>query len=182
VRNPFGLSVEQRRYVFARSSLGGAVINALLNGAIGWGITFGLATFPIWKLPGVAGDLVATAFGVTFGTCLGAKLTVRWDIARGKVAALAPPSLAPPGGSGTGPWLRRLPEGVLRRSLWLGLLSIPVFALPVLLALWLTGEPDMERLTFVALKAAFSAAEAAVVTPLIVLAVLLDMSERAELG
>ncbi|MBM4364225.1 MAG: hypothetical protein FJ104_16215, partial [Deltaproteobacteria bacterium] len=49
---------------------GAAVVNALLNGAIGWAATRELPVVPTWGLPGVAADLLATAFGVTFGTAL----------------------------------------------------------------------------------------------------------------
>src|SRR6185295_20415993 len=110
------------------------------------GITVGFAAFPLWKVPGVAPDLVATAFGVTFGTCLGAKLTLRWDIARGRVE---------PAPAASAPWHRRLPEGVLMRSVWLGLWSVPIFAVPMLLGLWLTGLREMDRLAFILLKAGF---------------------------
>src|SRR5262245_4182606 len=102
-------------------------------------------------MPGAAGDLVATAFGVTFGTCLGAKLSVRWDIARGKLAAPAPIARKS----------SRLfmPENLLFRSVWLGALSVPVFGFPVLLLLFLAGADTLERGVFIALKAGFSAVQ-----------------------
>ena len=171
------LSVEQRRYVVVQGSVGGAIVNLLLNGAIGWAITIGLTTFPVWKLIGVAGDLVGTAFGVAFGTCLAAKFSVRWDVARGKLAALA---LEPLSGAASTPWLSLLPDSVLVRSVVLGVLSVALFALPALAVLWLSGEREMDRVAFIALKAGFSAVEAALVTPLIVIGAMLDVSRRAE--
>jgi hypothetical protein len=168
------VSPEQRRYLLVQGCLGAALVNALLNGAIGWAITTGLAEFPVWKLPGVAGDLVATAFGVSFGTCLAAKFTVRWDVARKKITT---PVLSPALSS----LLARMPERTLPRSLWLGIVSIPVFGVPAVAALFGLGIASLDRVPFVALKAAFSAVEAALVTPLIVLAVLSDVSGEPEL-
>lgn len=162
------MSPEQRRYLFVQSAIGAAVVNALLNGAIGWAATRGLTEFPTWKVPGVAGDMIATAFGVSFGTCFGALLQVKLDTASGKIT---PPSELP---ALLRSLVARRPRGLFMRALLLGLVSVPVFAPPVLALLVALGEPAMDRSAFIALKAGFSAIEGAVVTPLIVLGALLD--------
>jgi hypothetical protein len=168
-------SPAQRRYLFVQNLVGAAFVNLLINGALGWLITRGLDTFPMWALPGAAADLAATGFGVTFGTCIAAHVGVRFDVGRGKIEPPAPsPELAG--------WYRRLPEKTFPRSLWLGLISLPVFVLPLLGWLLLTGVSDLERTSFIWLKAGFSAVEAAIVTPPIVLATLLDIGRATEAG
>src|SRR5260221_6224789 len=126
------MSPEQRRYLFVECTIGAAVVNALLNGAIGWGITRGLATFPVWKARGVATDLLATAFGVAFGTCFGAVLQVRIDTARGKITV---PTALPPRLSIL---VSRLPRGVIRRGLALGVVSTVALAPLIILGLVLS--------------------------------------------
>lgn len=162
---------EQRFYVIARNGFGAALVNALLNGAIGWGLTRGLPEFPMWGTPGVAVDLVFTAFGITFGTCLVVPLQTKRDFQRG-LATL--PALTP----GVATLLGRFPVGLFRRALVLGALSIAVFAPPVLIALAASGAAAMGRVPFVELKAAFSAIQGGIVTPFIVLAILTDLSRH----
>jgi hypothetical protein len=159
----------QRRFLFVQNTLGAAVINVVINGAIGWAITRGLAAFPIWSIPGAAADLAATGFGVSFGTCIAARIGVNWELARGRITALAP---VPPYES----WYRRLPRQTFARSVWFGVVSLPVFVLPLLLALLIAGTQTLPRMEFIWLKAGFSAVQAAIVTPLIVLAVLFDLA------
>jgi hypothetical protein len=166
-------SAAQRRYLFVQNTVGAAVINLLINGAIGWVITRGLDVFPMWSIPGAAADLAATGFGVSFGTCIAARIGVSWEVTRGKI--VPPPQFEPYAG-----WYRRLPRPIFARSVWFGLWSLPVFVLPLLLALVIAGSTAFERVHFIWLKAGFSALEAAIVTPLIVLSVLFDLAaERA---
>ena len=74
------MTKEQYRYVYVQSAFGAAVVNLLLNGAIGWAATLGLTEFPMCKTPGVLVDIAATAFGVAFGTCFGVLLQARGDL------------------------------------------------------------------------------------------------------
>jgi hypothetical protein len=164
------MTSEQRRYLFVQTAIGAAVVNAALNALIGWGATHGLTQFPVWQLPGVAADIVATAFGVSFGTCLAAQFQAKWDVAKGKVTVPAPP----PSLAGL---LERLPATPLKRGIWLGVWSVPVFVPPVIAALLVAHLHALDRNTFVTLKATFSAVEGGIVTPIIVLAALLDLSK-----
>jgi hypothetical protein len=163
------MTPKQRFYVVARNGLGAAFVNAALNGAIGWALTRGLSEFPIWRAPGVAVDLVFTAFGITFGTCLALPLQTKRDFQRGLVTL---PELTP----GVAGLLGRFPSGLFRRAVVLGAVSIPLFAPPVLVALAASGQAVMGRVPFVELKAAFSAIQGGIVTPFIVLAILSDLS------
>jgi hypothetical protein len=164
-------TAQQRRLLFVQNTLGAAVVNLVINGVIGWAITRGLAAFPVWSIPGAAPDLAATAYGVSFGTAIAARFGVNFELRRGRISAIAP---LPPFSD----WYRRLPQNTFARSIWFGVVSLPVFAAPLLLVLLVVGAPAIERTTFIWLKAGFSAVQAAIVTPLIVLAVLFDLSQE----
>jgi len=161
-----------RLYLFGNCCVGAAVVNVAINGFLGWA-TFrglGVAALPTWRIPGIAADLVGTAFGVTFGTCLGMGLQVRRDMRRGKIGHVdVSPAVAG--------FLARFPYGTLKRSVGLGAISVPVFALPVLAALVAMGIESIDRVPYITLKAALAAVEAAVVTPFIVLAALADVKQ-----
>jgi hypothetical protein len=165
------VSPGQRLYLIGQSCIGAAIANAIINGAIGWGITRGAATFPMWSIPGVAGDLAATAFGVTFGTCVCMAVQVPWDFGRGKIT---PVPISP----AVAALLARFPRGTLYRGLGLGALSVPLFALPVVAALAVLDRGAMDRWPFIVLKAIVSAVQGAIVTPFIVLGVLGDVVRR----
>lgn len=167
------MTQEQRFYILVRNGLGAAFVNALLNGALGWAATRGLSEFPVWKVPGVAVDLLVTAFGVTFGTCLVLPFQTKKDFARGRATL---PAVLP---AAVTALLSRFPKALLQRSVVLGLLSVPLFAPPALLGLAGYGGGAMERWSFVELKASFSAIQGGLVTPLIVLAILSDLSARS---
>jgi hypothetical protein len=167
------LSPAQRRYLFIQNGLGAAIVNAALNGAIAWAMMRRLALLPVWGVPGVVPDILVTAFGVTFGTCIFASLQVRWDVDRGRIS----PALS----DGVTRVVARFPAGTFRRAFLLGAVSVVVFCPLVLAALALSGKSGFDRSSFIALKAVFSAVQGAVVTPLIVMGVLADRS-RALVG
>jgi len=162
------VSPEQRQYLFVQSAIGSAVVNALINGAIGWAATRSLVEFPAWKTPGVAGDLVATAFGVAFGTCLGSALQARLDVRRGKISP--PTSLSP----ALARLMSLMPARLVVRALVVGIASVVLFAPAALVALAASGAQALAPGTFVSVKALFSAIEGAAVTPFLVLAALQD--------
>jgi hypothetical protein len=166
------LSPEQRRYLILQSGFGAAIANAILNGVIGWVITRGLTEFPVWGIPGVFTDLVATAFGVTFGTFIAVAIQVPRDVAKNKISL---PSLSP---SLTAA-LTRLPQGVWRRAIWLGLLATLVCTPALVVLLAATGRQALEPRTFIAIKAVLSAIEGGLITPIAVLGVLFNTA-RAE--
>lgn len=168
------MSPEQRRYLFVECVIGSAIINALINGGLGWvgTIPFPVA-FPTWKIPGVAADYLGTAFGVAFGTCIGAAVQVRVDTRRGRIT---PPTNVPPRLAAL---IERLPRGLFARAMVLGSACALLLSPAILGGLVASGGTDMARRSFIAVKAAFSAVEGAVITPLIVLAALLDLARPA---
>jgi hypothetical protein len=162
----------ERYYLIWHNCVGAAIANAILNGGLGWWATRHLPQLPLWHFPGVAADLAGTAFGVSFGTCMGMRLRVRKDFKAGKIAhvALSPRIAA---------MVARFPNGVVKRGLGLGGLSIPAFAFPVILALVVGGVGSFDRWQYIELKAGFAAVVGALVTPFIVLAVLSDIKRAA---
>jgi hypothetical protein len=166
------MTARDRRYLLVTCCIGSAVVNAIINGGLGWGLTHTYPILPLWRIPGVVADIAGTAFGVTFGTCLGMALQIRRDIRRGKVGPVEVSALSP----GVAALVARFPAGTFRRGMGLGAASVPLFTLPVIVGLLVMGVGPLERMPFVALKSAFAALQAAMVTPLIALAALGDIS------
>jgi hypothetical protein len=163
-----------RRYLILTCCIGSAIVNAIINGGLGWGLTHTYPVLPLWRIPGVVADIAGTAFGVTFGTCLGMALQIRRDLKAGRVGRVDASMLSP----GVASLVARFPLGTFRRSVSLGALSVPIFTLPVVVGLAIVGIGSMERVPFVALKAGFAALQAAMVTPFIALAALGDVSRK----
>jgi hypothetical protein len=158
----------EKRYLVLESGVGAAIVNALLNGGVGWVIMRGLTELPIWGLPGVMFDLCATAGGVVFGTCLVVVLTTRAHVKSGKITIPeAPAALAP--------WFSKLPRPAFQRGVVLGALTVPIFVPPIALLFAVTGTTALAAGPFIALKAALAAVVAGLLTPFIVLAALLDL-------
>jgi hypothetical protein len=165
------MSLRDRIYLVGPGCLGPAVMNALVNGALGWVGTPKLAALPLWNLPGVAADLAVTAFGVAFGTYLGLALQVKRDTRAGKVGPMTSPAVV-------ATIFGHLPKSTFARSVGLGLAAVPVFAVPVIAALAASGSSEVVSRSFVVLKGTFAALEAAILAPLIVLGVLGEMGPR----
>jgi hypothetical protein len=161
----------ERRYLLVTCCIGSGIVNAIINGGLGWGLTHTFPNLPVWRIPGVAADIAGTAFGVTFGTCLGMAIQIRRDMRLGKVGPVEASALSP----GVAALVARFPVGVFKRSVSLGAVSV-VFALPVVVGLLVLGIGSLDRVPFVALKSSFAALQAAMVTPLIALAALGDVS------
>jgi len=157
----------ERRYLIWQSCVGAAIVNALINGGLGWLGTRGMASVPLWRIPGVVADLSGTAFGVTFGTCLGTAFQVPRDLDRGRIV---PVVMSP----GVATLVARFPDRLLKRSFGLGWLSM-LISVPLIAVLVAMGFTALDRLPFIELKAAFAAFMGALVTPFLVLAVLGDL-------
>jgi hypothetical protein len=161
------VSPAHRFYLIGQMCIGAAIANAVINGALGWAFVHGMTRVALWHLPGAAADLAGTAFGVTFGTCIVMKFQVPFDERRGRIAPIA---LAPRVAS----LVATFPRTTARRAFGLGFLSMPVFALPVILAVAALGAGAMEPGHYVWLKASLAAIQGGLITPFVVLAVLAD--------
>lgn len=157
------------RYLVLQSCLGAAVVNAAVNGGIAWAQTRALPALGMWTIPGVALDLMTTAFGVTFGTFIAMTLQVRRDVARGRITA---PRLSSEIEGWFARHTARLPARFLPQGILLGVVSIP-FCVPLLAGLALSRVGHLDRSAFIEIKAAFAGIEGALVTPVIVVGLLL---------
>jgi hypothetical protein len=166
------MTPEQRRYLFVECVIGAAIINAIINGGLGWLATRGMTTFAVWKIPGVAADLLATAYGVSFGTCIGAAVQVRVDTARGKITV---PDTVP---QGLATILATLPKRLLPRAIAMGIVSAIVLSPFILVGLFVAGNAALPIWPYITVKALMATVEGAAVTPVIVLAALVDYGRR----
>lgn len=151
---------EPRPFSWALTAVIPGIINVLINAPIGWFMVPAGARLGIWTLPGVGADLVATAFGVAFGTALVVTPQTRKQIDSGQM--LAPP-LAERWRNMFAGW----PRSLLVRSINLGVWGVLIFAPLPLLALHLLDVQPLDRLGVTLLKGGFSFVEGALVTPVI---------------
>jgi hypothetical protein len=148
-----------QRYLVLEQGVGSAILNLLINGVIAWAMFRGATTVPMWGQQSIGADTIGTTFFLPFLTCLIATRIVRAQVRSGRVPAFAaiPPLVA------------RLPRGTAARGAVLGVIGIAAVGVPAAIALTQLGVTEMRFWPFVGFKAAFAAALAAVVTPVIAL-------------
>jgi len=136
------------------------IVNALINAPIGWFVVKPGASLPLWGVPSIFGDLLAMSFGISFGTVLAVTWQTRRQVARGQ---LLPPELSPEWTAALGRW----PRSTWRRAIWLGALSVAVFAPPTLLLVWACGLHSADRAVLAEFKGVYSFVQGAIVTPIV---------------
>ena len=156
---------DHRTYLISQA-LVGAAVNLILNGAIGWVVFRSHDRIPVSGSPSVSGDLVGTAFLLPLLVCLIATPLVRAEVRGGAVEPAEP----------SGVISRFLPRRLLLRGLALGLLAAVTIAPLVIWGLQALGIRAMGFWHFVGFKAAFGAALAALITPVVALRALMDGS------
>jgi hypothetical protein len=147
-------------YGIVPAAVVGGVINALINGGLGWAMVPAGERLMLWAVPGLAFDVVAMSFGIAFGTGIAVTPLLRRQQRAGAVRA---PEVSPFWREGFARW----PAGVLHRAFNLGALSALVFAPPTIALLWLAGADGLGREAVTAFKGAFGFAHGAFVTPVI---------------
>jgi len=164
------MSSPQLRYLLVEQGVGSAVFNFVLNAAIAWGLFRHLSVVPLWGQQSIAGDTIGTTIMLPLLTCLIVTRVARGHLRRERVAALG-------WSRRSHPWLRALPAGTWWRAVVLALITSALVAAPTLWALAALGIADLGLWPFVAFKASFAAALAAVVTPLVALWAIADGRE-----
>jgi hypothetical protein len=154
---------QPRQFSWGLSALVSGVINFAINAPIGWFMVHAGSSLRVWGLPGVAPDIVITAYAIAFGTALVVTPQTQRQVERGQ---LLPPVLSQGWRRAFAGW----PRSRLRRAINLGVLSVLLFAPLPLLVLWLSGVPELDRTAVTALKGGFSFVEGALVTPVIMAA------------
>lgn len=161
-----------RTFSIVESALVSGVINVLINGAVGWFALPAGKTLPLWGVPSLSADMVAMAFGIAFGTGIGVTPLTRREHRLGR---LLPPPLSPS--------MKRVLEGwpqkLFRRSVLIGVIGVVLFAPPIVFALWVLGVDNVDRMTFVEIKAGWAFVEGALLAPPIAVAALLDAEAEA---
>jgi hypothetical protein len=154
------MSPAHRRYLVLEQGVGAAVVNFVINAAIAAILFYGQASVPLWGTQSIAGDTIGTTFFLPLLTCL-----IVTRVARGQLRGGRPIGL---GWTRTShPLLGWLPIGTFRRGLAFGLLSTALVAPPAVWALAALHVTMLSFGQFIVFKAAFAAALAAVVTPII---------------
>jgi hypothetical protein len=164
---PPRLSAAHLRFLALEQGVGAALFNAALNAGIAWLLFRGRPSVPLWGVESVGGDTLVTAFVLPLLTAL-----IVTPLARGRVRGAVLPHL--PWTRDTHGWLRWRPASAFRRGVLLGAVSVAAVAVPTVAALALLHPTPMTVGGFVAFKAAFAGALAALVTPVVGLWALTD--------
>jgi hypothetical protein len=157
------MTQDHRKYLTGQTIVGAAV-NLVLNGAIGWAAFRSLDRVPFSGSRSISGDLVGTAFLLPLLLCLIVTPLVRAEVRKGKIARAEPSESIS----------RFLPRGLVLRGIVLGLLAAVTIAPVTIWGLQALGIREMGFWQFVGFKAAFGAASAALITPVVALRALMD--------
>jgi hypothetical protein len=156
------MSPALRHYLLVEHGVGSAIFNFVLNGTLAWLLFRGVTEVPLWGQQSIAGDTIGTTLFLPLLTCLIVTPMVRRHIRARDLGQL--------GWSPIAEALHRwLPVSSLRRGLCLGATCIVAVAPLTIGALGAFGISGMPLWRFVAFKAAFAAALALAVQPLIAL-------------
>jgi hypothetical protein len=150
--------VDYRKYLIGQG-VAGAAINAILNAAIGWGLYRELSRVPLRGQQSIAADILATSLLLPILVCLIGTPLIRAEVRKGRLPAAD--WLGPDRGS------FRLPRQLLLRALALGVLCALLIAPAMIWLLNSLGLDGLEFGPFLAFKAGYAAALAAVVTPMV---------------
>jgi hypothetical protein len=151
-----------RRYLLLEHGVGSAVFNFVLNGAIAWVVFRKTVEVPLWGQQSIAGDTIGTTLLLPFLTCLIVTPMVRRHLQARDLGALGPSRTADV-------LLRWLPASTFGRGLCLGAACVMAVAPLAICALGALGIAGMPLWRFIGFKAAFAAALAFAVQPLIAL-------------
>jgi hypothetical protein len=169
------LQKSHRRWIIINALIATAAINVVVNAAIAWLSIRGQETVPLWGIPLVetstVWNVVGTLFLLPLITCLLVTTTVRRDVRLGSLTSLS--RLRPAYG-----WLAALPPTRLRRGVAFGAIAVASLAPPLVLALVVSGFPELTRGQFVAYQALFATALGVVVTPTIALYAMADPADE----
>lgn len=151
---------EPRPFSWGLTAVVSGIINVVINAPLGWLLVQEGALLGIWTLPGVAADVVATTFGIAFGTGLVVTPQIRKQVAGGQ---LLPPVLAERWRTMFAGW----PASLMVRAFNLGVLGVLIFAPLPLLALYVLDVQPLDRVGVTLLKSTLAFVEGALVTPVI---------------
>ena len=155
---PSRLSRAHLKFLVIEEVVGSSIVNFLLNGGIAWLLFRSTSSVPLWGATSIAMDTWVTAFVLPVLTSLIARVLVRAQVARGKLAAIPSSEVR------ESPWLRR---SSLQRGALVGIAAMAVVATPVVGTFVLAGLTHLSTSGFIWFKASFAAGLGALVTPLL---------------
>ena len=161
-----------RRWLILNAVVGTAVVNFVVNGALGWLNVLGVRHVAVWSIPlaqrgSIFTDAIGTFFFLPLTTCILCTLAVRSEQRRRGL-----PSVAIPFGS----LVTRVPSHPLRRGLVLGALSLLVLTPANALVLAVSGIQGMNPSAFVLYAALLGVGLGLVVTPVVALLAMAESS------
>ena len=156
------LSDAQRKYLVHDQIIGGALVNGVINGLLGW-LTFRKHPIvPITGDPSIVNDVIATSVALPLFICLIATPLVRKAVAAGKTQALVEPSPERT-------MILWLPAHSLLRGIVLAVAALATGAPLLLGALWMFGVQGMSVGAFATLKFFYAGILAGLVSPIVAL-------------
>jgi hypothetical protein len=161
------LTPAHRRYLLVDTGVSPLITNLAINGVIAWLIYRNATHVPLWGQSSIAGDTIATSFLLPLITCL-----IVTPLARGKVRAGQVPQLMR---DASWNWL---PHNALWRGIVIGILGLLVLTPVTLLGFRALGINALKPWHFVYFKSTFAAFEGLLVTPLLALWALSDISRE----
>jgi len=168
------LSSGQRRYLLVFQCMVPLAINFVLNGIIGFVVFRGVDPVPTWGIESSAGpDLIGTCFFLPAITCLIVTPLVRGHVRSGMVERASRPEDLPA-------WLQPFRRSLPIRALLFGFVGIALVGGAVAAGLLSAGPGQFGLNSFLWVKASFSAALGAAVTPIIGLVALAEGEHRPD--
>lgn len=159
------LSAAQRGYLLVGQVIVPAVINLVLNFALGFATFRGTPEVPLLGSQSIVGDTLGTCFFLPAITCLIVTPIVRGHVRKGTAEPLRG---ALPG------WLGAFRHALVPRALALGLAGVALAGGLALVLLAALGVESLAFGPFLGFKAVFAGLLGALVTPLIALLALAD--------
>ena len=156
------MSPTLRRYLLLEHGVSSAIFNFVLNGGIAWLAFRNTVEIPLWGQQSIAGDTIGTTLLLPLLTCLIVTPMVRRHMQARDLDGLERSRVADA-------LLRWLPASTFRRGLRLGVACVVVIAPLAITGLGALGVTQMSLWHFIGFKAAFAAALAFAVQPLIAL-------------
>lgn len=163
------LSNQHRQFLLIDQCAIPTAINLVANGAIAWLLNRSAVAIPVWGLPSLAVDLIATAFLLPFLICVIVSPQIAGNVKSGKLQPFPPERVLQ---------VRWFQCSATTRGVFLGLAGIFFAAIPVLWALRLGQAQPFSVSSFVTFKAVWAAMLACVVTPIVGWSALMSASRK----
>ncbi len=173
------LPAPHRRWIILKALLVTVILNLVINAGIAWLGVRGQETVPMWGLPlvetSIFWNVVGTLFLLPLITSVLVTVSIRRDV---KMGALTSVSYL----RSDFPWLRRGHPTGLRRGANFGAIAVAAVAPILIVALVVSGSPELTRGQFIVYQTAFAIALGVFVTPVIALFAMAEPGDGRQEG